>query len=153
MSIILNRNWVNSLLISLPEYAQALGNRLDTTIKNSTLSATEIHSCALSCAIAAGYGELAFEISMSDELRGNDIREDIARVVINMTIDNVSRDSFTDLNIIATPYTLAVAIMYKNSHRIDQIKVALQEQGYTDDQLNDISKIASLILPIGKCIL
>jgi hypothetical protein len=139
--------------MSLPDYASQMGNRLESVIQDNSLSIVEAHSCALAAALAMGYGELALEISMGSELRGNDIREEVAASVIDMTINSVSRDCFTDLDIKITPYNLAIAMVLKDGASKVVIKSGLTELGYTDEQLTDIAKIAALISPIGKCLI
>lgn len=146
-------NWVTAVTMSLPDYASQMGNRLESVMKDNSLSTVEAHSCALAAALAVGYGELALEISMSSELRGNDIREEVAASVIDMTINNVSRDCFTDLDIKITPYNLAVAMVLKDELSIDVIILGLRELAYTSEQLIDIAKIAGLIPAIGKCLI
>ena len=146
-------NWVTAVTMSLPSYALQMGNRLESAMKDNSLSIIEAHSCALAVSLAIGYGELALEISMSNELRGNDIREEVAASVIDMTISNISRDCFTDLDIKITPYALAVAMVFKDELSIEVIRSGLTEFGYTDEQLKDIAKIAGLIPAIGKCLI
>lgn len=148
----INGNWVTAVTISLPDYASQMGNRLESVMKDTSLSTVEAHSCALAASLAVGYGELALEISMSDELRGNDIREEVAAAVIDMTFSNISGDLLiTDLKI--TPYALAVAMVLKDELSIEVIRSGLTEFGYTDEQLKDIAKIAGLIPAIGKCLI
>ena len=146
-------NWVTAVTMSLPDYASKMGNRLESVMKDTSLSTVEAHSCALAAALAVGYGELALEISMSSELRGNDIREEVAASVIDMTINNICRDCFTDLDIKIAPYNLAVAMVLKDNYTIDVIMLGLRELGYTSEQLIDIAKIAGLIPAIGKCLI
>jgi hypothetical protein len=151
-SLLQPSNWVTTVTISLPDYASQLVNRLESVMKDTSLSTVEAHSCALAAALAVGYGELALEISMSDELRGNDIREEVAAAVIDMTFSNISGDLLiTDLKI--TPYALAVAMVLKDELSIEVIRSGLTEFGYTDEQLKDIAKIAGLIPAIGKCLI
>jgi hypothetical protein len=151
-SILQPSNWVTTVTISLPDYASQLVNRLESVMKDTSLSTVEAHSCALAASLAVGYGELALEISMSDELRGNDIREEVAAAVIDMTFSNISGDLLiTDLKI--TPYALAVAMILKDELSIDVIRSGLTELGYTNEQLADIAKIAGLIPAIGKCLI
>ena len=152
-SLLQPSNWVTAVTISLPDYASQMGNRLESVMTDNSLSIVEAHSCALAAALAVGYGELALEISMSNELRGNDIREEIAASVIDMTINNVSRDCFTDLSIKITPYNLAVAMVLNDGASRVVIRSGLTELGYTEEQLIDIAKIAGLIPPIGKCLI
>ena len=146
-------NWVTAVTMSLPDYASQLGERLQAVMKDNSLSTVEAHSCALAAALAVGYGELALEISMSSELRGNDVREEVAASVLDMTINNVSWGCFTDLDIKITPYNLAVAMVLKDELSIDVVKSGLTELGYTNEQLADIAKIAGLIPAIGKCLI
>ena len=146
-------NWVTAVTMSLPDYASQMGNRLESVMKDNSLSTVEAHSCALAVSLAMGYGELALEISMGSELRGNDIREEVAASVIDMTINSVSRDCFTDLDIKITPYNLAVAMVLKDGSSSVVIRSGLRDLGYTDEQLTDIAKIAGLIPPIGKCLI
>ena len=151
-SLLQPNNWVTAITMSLPDYASQLVNRLESIMKDNSLSTVEAHSCALAASLAVGYGELALEISMSDELRGNDIREEVAAAVIDMTFSNISGDLLiTDLKI--TPYALAVAMILKDELSIDVIRSGLTELGYTDEQLADIAKIAGLIPAIGKCLI
>lgn len=152
-SLPINGNWVTAVTMSLPEYASKMGDRLQSVMKDNSLSTVEAHSCALASALAVGYGELALEISMSNELRGNDIREEVAASVIDMTINNVSRDCFTDLDIKITPYNLAVAMVLKDELSVDIIILGLRELDYTSEQLIDIAKIAGLIPSVGRCLI
>jgi hypothetical protein len=146
-------NWVTAVTMSLPDYASQMGNRLESVMQDNSLSIVEAHSCALAAALAMGYGELALEISMSSELRGNDIREEVAASVVDMTINNISRDCFTDIDIKITPYNLAVAMVLKDGASKVVIKSGLTELDYTEEQLMDIAKIAGLIPSIGKCLI
>ena len=145
-------NWVTAVTMSLPDYASQLGERLQAVMKDNSLSTVEAHSCALAVSLAVGYGELALEISMSNELRGNDIREEVAAAVVDMTFSNISGDLLiSDLKI--TPYALAIAMILKDELSIDVIRIGLTELGYTNEQLADIAKIAGLIPAIGKCLI
>jgi hypothetical protein len=146
-------NWVTAVTMSLPDYASQLGERLQAVMKDNSLSTVEAHSCALAAALAVGYGELALEISMSSELRGNDVRAEVAASVLDMTINNVSWGCFTDLDIKITPYNLAVAMVLKDELSIDVVRIGLKELDYTDEQFMDIAKIAGLIPAIGRCLI
>jgi hypothetical protein len=138
--------------MSLPNYALKMGDRLESVMKDTSLSTVEAHSCALAASLAVGYGELALEISMSNELRGNDIREEVAAAVVDMTFSNISGDLLlSDLKI--TPYALAVAMVLKYELSIEVIRTGLIELGYTNEQLADIAKIAGLIPSIGRCLI
>ena len=144
--------WVATVTMSLPNYALKMGDRLESVMKDTSLSTVEAHSCALAASLAVGYGELALEISMSNELRGNDIREEVAAAVVDMTFSNISGDLLlSDLKI--TPYALAVAMVLKYELSIEVIRTGLIELGYTNEQLADIAKIAGLIPSIGRCLI
>ena len=147
MTITLNRDWVNSLLVSLPDYATDLGKHVESAMADPTLSEVDRHSCALASALADGNGELAFEISMSNELRGNEIREDIARAVLALTAD------WTNATDNAKVYSLATSYVLKNARQTQQLGGQLSETGYTDDQLRAAHRIASLIPAISKCLI
>lgn len=82
MNIQLNRDWVKTLIVSLPDYADELGKNIESAMVDQVLDTEVAHACALAAALASGNGELAFEISMSDVLRGNDIREAVTKAVI-----------------------------------------------------------------------
>ena len=145
-------NWVTAVTMSLSDYASQMGNRLESAMKDNSLSIVEAHSCALAAALAVGYGELALEISMSSELRGNDIREEVATAVIDMTFSNISGDRLAvDLKI--TPYALAVATVLQDEYSRIECYSGLTDLGYTAEQLKDIAKIAGLIPAIGKCLI
>lgn len=145
-------NWVTAVTMSLPEYASPMGNRLETVMKDNSLSTVEAHSCALAAALAVGYGELALEISMSNELRGNDIREEVAAAVIDMTFSHISGDRLsTDPKV--TPYALAIATVLQDDYGRIACYSGLADLGYTAEQLTDIAKIAGLIPAIGRCLI
>ena len=145
-------NWVTAVTMGLPDYALKIGNILESVMKDNSLSTVEAHSCALAAALAVGYGELALEISMSGELRGNDIREEVAAYVIDMTFSHISGDRLTtDLKI--TPYALAIATVLQDDYGRIECYSGLTDLGYTAEQLKDIAKIAGLIPAIGKCLI
>ena len=145
-------NWVTAVTMSLPEYASKMGDRLQSVMKDNSLSTVEAHACALAAALAVGYGELALEISMSSELRGNDIREEVAASVIDMTFSHISGDRLTtDLKI--TPYALAIATVLQDDYGRIVYYGGLTDLGYTAEQLTDIAKIAGLIPAIGRCLI
>jgi hypothetical protein len=144
-------DWVTAVTMSLPDYASKIRHGLKSVMKDTSLSTIEAHSCALAASLAVGYGELALEISMSDELRGNDIREEVAAAVIDMTFSNISGDRLTDLKI--TPYALAIAMILKDEYSRYICYIGLTELDYTNEQLADIAKIAGLIPAIGKCLI
>ena len=82
MNFEMNRDWVSSFKMSAPAYAGELVKNVETAMTDHVLDTVDAHACALAAALASGNGELAFEISMSKELFGNDIREAVAKAVI-----------------------------------------------------------------------
>lgn len=145
MTITLNRNWVNTLTISLPEYANDLGKQIEISMTEQVLEDIDAHACALGAAIAAGNGELAFEIAMSDTLRGTDIREEIAKAVIDLMIGN--DDQVTN----PKPYTLAIA--YVLGIQVADIEQNLSNAGVEQYKIDAVQRIARLIPAIGKCVI
>lgn len=145
MNIQLNRDWVKTLVVSLPDYADELGKNIESAMADVALDNIDKHSCALAAALADGNGELAFEISMSDVLRGNDIREDIAKAVINMTMydatDNISL------------YALTIAHVLKNEQHIKHLTNSLFISGFAENQIAVAIKIAKLIPAVSKCLI
>jgi hypothetical protein len=145
MTISLNRNWVNTLTVSLPEYANELGKQIEVAMTEQVLDDIDAHACALGAAIATGNGELAFEIAMSDTLRGTEIREDIAKTVIDLMIDN------SDVVDNPTLYTLAIAHVL--NIRVSDITNNLSAAGVEEYKLDAVKRIARLIPAIGKCVI
>lgn len=147
MNIQLNRNWVQTLVVSLPEYAEDLGSQIQTAMTEEILDDIDAHSCALGAAIAAGNGELAFEIAMSDALRGNDIREEIAKAVIDLTIDNPTA------LVNPTLYKLAIAYVLNKNVQASLLVEKLDQEGIETSKLDAAQRIAKLIPAISKCII
>jgi hypothetical protein len=154
-----NRDWVKTLTISLPGYAEDLGNKIQSVMTEHNLGDAVAHSCALAAALADGNGELAFEITMSDVLFGNDIREDIAKTVAAMSVDIVNMTY--DVCLLGTPYVpsydtpyaLASALVLGNSHIAQQTINNLLLNGFPSDQIKSVADIASVIPAISKCLI
>ena len=151
--------WVDSVKTSLPEYASVLGENLTTVMAPNSLQEIESHAVALAAAVAAGNGELAFEISMNGPLFGNDEREKVLQAVIQGSIDSMQRQpcgvivsSHNKLGDTYTIYDLATAIALK-SNRLPDIISALQKMGLTDSQLQDIEDIVSVVATINKVVI
>lgn len=145
MNLQLDRNWVKTLVVSLPDYATDLGDKLQLAMTEKVLDDVDAHACALGGALACGYGELAFEISMDNTLRGNEIREEIAKTVIDLMIDNP----------IDNPklYTLAIAYVLKDPLQISEIVNKLTLDGVEIYEIEAVHRIARLVSAIGKCLI
>ena len=159
--VIMERNWVTSLKLSVPQYASDLMHNIESAMTEHTLHEVEAHSCALAAALAMGAGELAFEITMSTVLFGNDIREEVAQNVVALTVDVVDTEFYVSCDdwinesadIKATPHALAASLVLRNTHRSTKLAESLEENGYTKQQLRDIARIASVIPALGKCLI
>ena len=145
MTITLNRNWVNSLVVSLPEYADELGKNIQAAMTGEVLDEIDAHTCALAAAIADRNGELAFEIAMSDVLRGNDVREEIAKAVVDLMID--------ERNALENPSLYTLAIAYVLNIHVADVEHCLIQQGVDAQKLAAVIRIASLVPAISRCVI
>ena len=145
MTITLNRNWVNSLVVSLPEYADELGKNIQAAMTGEVLDEIDAHTCALAAAIADRNGELAFEIAMSDVLRGNDVREEIAKAVVDLMID--------ERNALENPSLYTLAIAYVLNIHVADVEHCLIQQGVDAQKLAAVIRIARLVPAISRCVI
>ena len=53
-SLVQPSNWVTTVTISLPDYASQLVDRLESVMKDTSLSTVEALSCALDASLAVG---------------------------------------------------------------------------------------------------
>ena len=157
-----NDNWIDQVVLSMPEYAIEIGSELDTLFNDSTLDEVDIHACALSAAISANNGPLAFEISMNGPLRGSDEREVAFKAASFMGRNNLW-NRFTKIaggdTIVTTDdtnqkkfemYALASSIVGEDSVSIKSYMSSLEKQGLNTEQLQSIAKIACIVVAIGK---
>ena len=63
-------SWVEQIKESIPDHAKDIKLNLDAVINRSGLDDVDAHACAFAAAVAAGKGDLAFEISMNGPLAG-----------------------------------------------------------------------------------
>ena len=73
--ITIGGDWVANVKESIPDHSKDIKLNLDAVINRSGLDLVDAHACALAAAIAAGNGELAFEIQMNGPLMGAEERE------------------------------------------------------------------------------
>lgn len=176
-SFTMSRDWVKTLMVSLPDYAEELGKNVESAMTDHVLDAEVAHACALAAALACGNGELAFEISMSDQLRGNDIREAVAKAVIFETM-NVNYMAYAtvasqeDYNVDKTGYymedftefggiepekfllfCLVAAIGNRSEGSIRNKMRFLKHHNVPQGNIQSAARIASVIPAIGKCLL
>jgi len=146
MSFEMNRDWVKTLAVSLPDYADELRKQLENAMSEQILNAVDAHACAFGAALADRNGELAFEISMSNVLFGNDIRNDIAKAVIDLMIDN--EDTMNE----PTLYKLAIAHASNNIIQVEQLADKLSQLGVEGPKIEAAKRIAKLIPAISRCL-
>lgn len=157
-----NDNWIDQIVLSMPEYAIDIGTELDTLFNNSTLNEVDLHACALASAISANNGPLAFEISMNGPLRGSDEREIAFKASAFMGKNNLW-NQFTKVaggdTLVSTDetnqtkfemYALASSVIGGDSVSIKSYMLSLEKQGLTIDQVQTIAKIACIVSAIGK---
>lgn len=173
----INRDWVKTLTVSLPDYADELGKNIETVMKDHELDEDVAHACALVAALTDGNGELAFEISMSDVLFGNDLREVAAKAVIfesmNTVFTSYSRAITNEMLVVGSEgfsktdfenfggsspekfflFCLVSAVVNKSEPSIRNKIRLLQHYGVPQEQVNAAAKIASVIPAISKCLL
>jgi alkylhydroperoxidase family enzyme len=170
-----NGNWIDAVKMSLPEHVGHLERNLDIVMTQHGLDEIDAHCCALAAAIAAGNGELAFEISVNGPLFGCSERELVTQAVVSMTIDSVYLDYLTAVDIAeysspksyalevvepimtdetgkAAAYAFAAAITLKHSRTFALVEL-LKEKNYSREQVQDIANIASVIASINKIVI
>lgn len=149
--------WVDQVAESIPEHCEDIAIDLRRVMSNDTLDIVDRHACALVAAICSGNGDLAYEISMSDELRGKPEREAaktaaalITRDVLYSTfggIAKMSRKGYDnnggvskiqfDCYLMAGIVTLRATFGYDNNLDIE-------------DYAESVSAIAAVVGSIGK---
>lgn len=157
-----NDNWIDQVILSMPEYATDIGTELDALFNNNTLAEVDIHACALAAAISASNGPLAFEISMNGPLRGSPEREIAFKAASFMGRNNLW-NRFTKIaggDTLVTSdddnqkkfemYALTSSIVGEDSVSIKSYMSSLEKQGLSIEQLHSIAKIACIVVAIGK---
>ncbi len=61
-------SWVEQVKESIPDHSKDIKLNLDSVMNRSGLDEIDAHACAFAAALAAGNGDLAFEISMNISL-------------------------------------------------------------------------------------
>lgn len=174
MTFELNRNWVEMLKASLPEYASELAKNIESVMTDQVLDPVVANACALAAALAAGNGELAFEISMSSELRGNDIREAVAKAVL---FESMNANYKAYVNVIDVPtdsagfymddyktfggiepekfllFCFVAAIVNRSEGSIQNKLLWMRKYEVAQGSIQSAARIASVIPAIGKCLL
>jgi alkyl hydroperoxide reductase subunit D len=172
--ITIGGNWVENVKNSIPDHAKDIKLNLDAVMNRSGLEEVDAHGCALAAAIAAGNGELAFEIQMNGPLMGAPEREAAMTAAALMGMNNVyypfvEMTGDADLkglppglrmNAYATHggvskkkfemYALAASIVGKCHFCVKNHYDVLKKEGMTVQELQMVGKIASVVHAIGK---
>jgi alkyl hydroperoxide reductase subunit D len=167
--------WVETVKDSIPDHSKDIKLNLDNVMNRSPLSVEDTHAIALTCALAAGNGPLAYAIQASGELIEFLAEEDAAKTAASlMGMNNVYYpfvEMTGDENLKGLPpglrmnayanhagvskkkfemYALAASIIGKCHFCVKNHYDTLKKEGMTVNELQHVGKIASVIHAIGK---
>ena len=167
-------SWVDQVKESIPDHAKDIKLNLDAVMNRSGLDDVDAHACAFAAAVAAGNGDLAFEISMNGPLAGTDEREAAKTAVALMGMNNVYYpfvEMTEDPDLKGLPpglrmnayanhggvskkkfemYALAASIVGKCHFCVKNHYDVLKKEGMTVTELQAVGKIAAVINAVGK---
>ena len=167
-------SWVDQVKESIPDHAKDIKINLDAVINRSGLDDVDAHACAFAAAVAAGNGDLAFEISMNGPLAGTPEREAAKTAAALMGMNNVYYpfvEMTEDPDLKGLPpglrmnayanhggvskkkfemYALAASIVGKCQFCIKNHYDLLKKEGMTVTELQMVGKIAAVINAVGK---
>ena len=169
------RNWVEIIKDSIPDHSKDIRLNLDAVINRSPLSVEDTHACALTAALAAGNGELAFAIMTSSELDNFPSEIMAAKTAASlMAMNNVwypyvemcgdselkNLPAGLRMNAYATHggvskkkfelYALVASAIGKCHFCVKNHYDVLRKEGMTVQELHHAGKIAAIINAIGK---
>ena len=169
-------SWVDQVKESIPDHSKDIRLNLDSVINRSGLDEIDTHACAFAAAIAAGNGDLAFEISMNGPLMGTDEREAAKTAASLMGMNNVYYpfvEMTEDSDLKGIPpglrmnayanhggvskkkfemYALAASIVGKCHFCVKNHYDVLKKEGMTVTELQAVGKIAAVVAAINKII-
>jgi lipoyl-dependent peroxiredoxin subunit D len=172
--ITIGGDWVANVKESIPDHSKDIKLNLDAVINRSGLDLVDAHACALAAAIAAGNGELAFEIQMNGPLMGAEEREAAKTAASLMGQNNVwypfvemagdegmkGLPAGLRMNAYATHggvskkkfemYSLAASIVGKCHFCVKAHYDTLKKEGMTTQELMSVGRIAAVVTAIGK---
>lgn len=172
--ITIGGDWVANIKESIPDHSKDIKLNLDAVINRGGLDLIDAHACALAAAIAAGNGELAFEIQMNGPLMGAEEREAAKTAASLMGQNNVwypfvemagdegmkGLPAGLRMNAYATHggvskkkfemYSLAASIVGKCHFCVKAHYDTLKKEGMTTQELMAIGRIAAVVNAIGK---
>ena len=172
--ITIGGDWVTNIKESIPDHSKDIKLNIDAVINRSGLDLIDAHACALAAAIAAGNGELAFEIQMNGPLMGAEEREAAKTAASLMGQNNVwypfvemagdegmkGLPAGLRMNAYATHggvskkkfemYSLAASIVGKCHFCVKAHYDTLKKEGMTTQELMSVGRIAAVVTAIGK---
>jgi alkyl hydroperoxide reductase subunit D len=167
-------SWVDQVKESIPDHAKDIKLNLDAVMNRSGLDEVDAHACAFAAAVAAGNGDLAFEISMNGPLMGTDEREAAKTAAALMGMNNVYYpfvEMTEDPDLKGLPpglrmnayanhggvskkkfemYALAASIVGKCQFCVKNHYDLLKKEGMTVTELQAVGKIAAVVAAVGK---
>jgi lipoyl-dependent peroxiredoxin subunit D len=167
-------SWVDQVKESIPDHSKDIKLNLDAVMNRSGLDEVDAHACAFAAAVAAGNGDLAFEISMNGPLMGTDEREAAKTAAALMGMNNIYYpfvEMTEDPDLKGLPpglrmnayanhggvskkkfemYALAASIVGKCHFCVKNHYDVLKKEGMTVTELQAVGKIAAVINAIGK---
>jgi len=160
-------SWVDDVTRSIPAYAVDIKANLELAMEHSSLREIDAHACALAAACTTSNGGLAFEISMNGPLFGKDERDIAKTAAVSVAMldayysfsNSVVDPSTPAINITYTEtdkikfvmYSLAAAVTLKSKY-IDLYYDQLLFDGLSEKQIQDIAKIAAVIVAVNKIV-
>jgi alkyl hydroperoxide reductase subunit D len=169
-------SWVDQVKESIPDHSKDIKLNLDAVMNRSGLDEVDAHACAFAAALAAGNGDLAFEISMNGPLMGTDEREAAKTAASLMGMNNIYYpfvEMTEDADLKGLPpglrmnayanhggvskkkfemYALAASIVGKCHFCVKNHYDVLKKEGMTVLELQAVGKIAAVVGAINKII-
>jgi alkyl hydroperoxide reductase subunit D len=169
-------SWVDQVKESIPDHSKDIKLNLDSVMNRSGLDEVDAHACAFAAALAAGNGDLAFEISMNGPLMGTDEREAAKTAASLMGMNNIYYpfvEMTEDADLKGLPpglrmnayanhggvskkkfemYALAASIVGKCHFCVKNHYDVLKKEGMTVTELQAVGKIAAVVAAINKII-
>ena len=169
-------SWVEQVKESIPDHSKDIKLNLDSVMNRSGLDEIDAHACAFAAALAAGNGDLAFEISMNGPLMGTDEREAAKTAASLMGMNNIYYpfvEMTEDPDLKGLPpglrmnayanhggvskkkfemYALAASIVGKCHFCVKNHYDVLKKEGMTVTELQAVGKIAAVVGAINKII-
>lgn len=166
-------NWLEELKGALPDYAKDIKLNLDAVMTRSTLDAEEAEGCAIAAAMAIGNGKVLSIIlnGVENETEKNAALAAAAIMAQNniwyhygeLTDGKMTLPPQLRMNVISTfggstkerfeAYSLCASIVGKCHFCVGAHFAKLKTGGYSDEQLRDIGRIASVIGAVGKILI